>query len=379
MKDVHGGDIWKASAEAGVAPETLIDFSSSINPLGPPPGARAAIRGAFRDISAYPEPSQASLREAIADRHGLRVSEVLPANGSTELIYLIPRVLSPRRALIVEPAFSEYARPLACSGASVEALTLREEDGFALDIDRLARRLRGGFDVVYLANPANPTGAVTPKEVVLEAARAAASSGAVLVVDEAFADFSEGSSIKDEATGFKNVIVLRSMTKFYSLAGLRLGFMVANRSMVERFSRLAPPWTVNTPAARAGVEALRDTAFASRTRAWLERERGFLARALGSIQGLKPYPSAANFLMVRIEKGGASRPVDASGGHEVRTRVAGLTAGALRRALLREGILIRDLSAFKGLGRRYFRVAVKGRQANRLLVDALRRALSGRP
>jgi threonine-phosphate decarboxylase len=173
------------------------------------------------------------------------------------------------------------------------------------------------------------------------------------VVDEAFADFTEGESIKDEVLKRKNLVVLRSMTKFFGMAGLRLGFIFAHPETIERFLRFMPPWSVNTPASMAGAAALKDTEYVQKTHAWLLRERAFLLEGLTSIAGLAPYPPAANFIMVRIAG-------------------AGLTAEGLKARLLKKGILIRELGSFRGLGPGYFRVGVRERADNEALLRALR-------
>lgn len=355
MRDIHGGNIWGASVASSIPPEEILDFSASINPFGAPDGVRAAIERVLKKglASPYPDPESSALRSALAGFHGVRAPEVLPGNGSTEFIYLIPGVYRPKKALIAEPAFSEYRRALEGFGCGVESLVLREKDGFAFDPGRFADKVKKGFDLVVLANPANPTGALMEKAEVLEAAKICGKAGAALVVDEAFADFAEAGSIKRECTAMRHVVVLRSMTKFFSMAGLRLGFIVAHASTVKRFSSFIPPWSVNTLASVAGAAALEDSGYIARTLRWAARERGALFKGLSSIGALKPYPGAANFLMAKI--------------------TAPLTATELKARLFGDRILIRDLSAFRGLGNRHFRVAVRKGRENSLLMDALRR------
>ncbi|MBI5588733.1 MAG: threonine-phosphate decarboxylase [Deltaproteobacteria bacterium] len=352
MKDIHGGDIWRASAESGFELTSLMDFSASINPLGLSPKARAAIKEALRLAPPYPEPYAASLRAALASYHSVAPEELIAGNGSTEFIYLLPQVYRSERALIVEPAFSEYGKALRLSGCAVESFMLREDAGFSLDIKRFAGAVKKGYGLVYIGNPSNPTGSVVEKETVLEAAGILERYGSTLVVDEAFADFSETRSVKREAVKRKNIVVLRSMTKFFSMAGLRLGFIVANSSIVKRFAGRLPPWSVNTVASFAAAASLKDTRYIERTRRWLASERAFLFKALSAIKGLTVYPSEANFLMVRINCPGVAAP-------------------DVREALLKLGILVRDLSAFRGLGPEYMRFAVRKRDENVALTDGL--------
>lgn len=356
MKDIHGGDIWKAASISGIPAAEILDFSASINPFGLPRGAAQAVRKGLRLSGAYPEPSAHSFVKALSRFHSVHEDEISPGNGSTELIYLIPGVFKPKKALIVEPAFSEYARSLRLHGSCVEAFTLKEKDGFAFDLAGFSERLKKGYCLAYLSNPANPTGAVIPKDALREAARLCRRHSTTLVIDEAFTDFCEEASLKKEASRL-NVIVLRSMTKFFSMAGLRLGFLFGPRAAVKRFTELRPPWSINTMAIGAGIAALEDRAYIEKTIRWLNNERSYLFNGLKALEAVKPYPSSANYLMARIGKKGMNAP-------------------RLRGLLSRRGILIRDLSAFKGLGPEYLRVAVRKRRDNEMLLKVLSETFS---
>lgn len=349
----HGGDIWGVSRETGLGVDELIDFSASINPAGPSAKARAAFAAAFDDSWAYPDRSSAALVEALSKFYNVAPSNILPANGSTELIHLAPRVFAPARALIVEPAFSEYRAALRLTGTRTETLSLKEADGFALDIDELMRAIADKRpDMVFVANPANPTGFLTKKDALTELARFCQKRGTVLVVDEAFADFAEEESVKELAGELTNLVVLRSMTKFFAMAGLRLGFIFAHERTVARFLEMLPPWSVNTPASRAGAASLTDALYIESTHAWLKGERAQLLKDLSSITNLKAYEPGANFIMVKIQQGD-------------------VYSKELAGRLLERGLLIRTLSEFAGLGDRYFRVAVRSRADNAKLASAL--------
>lgn len=350
-KDIHGGDIWQASRLKDAAPEELCDFSASINPLGFPQSCRKALLNSLKSIPPYPDPFSTALKEAIASFHGVGIDEVVPANGSNEIISIIPRLLKSGPALIVEPAFSEYRKALGLSGIRVKSHLLREQDGFTLNPARLNKAIEG-CSVVYIANPSNPTGVLTSREDLLDIISHAKLKGALVVIDEAFADFTAVSLIP-EAVKSGNVIVLKSMTKFYAMAGLRLGYAVGGKKLITRLSALIPAWSVNTLASSAGVAALKDRVFRKKTLEWFETEKEFLFDGLASLNGLVPFDSSANYIMVKLN--------------------GGVDARELRRALLeRDGVIIRELSAFRGLGPEFFRVAVLGRDANRKLISALK-------
>jgi threonine-phosphate decarboxylase len=358
MTEAHGGDIWAAARSAGIAPGDLVDFSASINPLGMSRKAVRAVQDSLGHIvSAYPDPASVELTGALSKYHALPPGNILPGNGSTEFISLIPRVLNPKNALIVEPAFSEYRKALRLSGVRVTSYTLKEVDGFMPDIKRLKAELEsGGHDLLYIANPANPTGAAIERDKLAELAGACAFSSTMLVVDEAFCDFAEELSVKEEVLRHDNLIVLRSMTKFFAMAGLRLGLIFAHQKTIARFREHKPPWSVNTPAGAAAVASLKDAAYMQRTFRLVERERRFLTKKISKIKGVKLFPTAANFFMLKITD-------------------PNLPARVLKERLLKEGILIRDLSDFHGLGPAYLRIAVRTRRENKLLLDALSSAL----
>ena len=184
MKDIHGGNIWGASKDLKKSPGEILDFSASINPLGLSPKAGRAVRRSLGLVPPYPDPDSTELKQALSAHYSVAVDEIIPANGSTQLIYLLPEVLRPARALIVEPAFSEYASALKLSGCAIDHLPLKERDGFALDLKRLAGKLEKGiYGLVYIASPANPTGVATGKEALVQAASICLRAGATLVVD----------------------------------------------------------------------------------------------------------------------------------------------------------------------------------------------------
>lgn len=357
MKRDHGGYIWEAARRLGIAPSEIIDFSASVNPLGLPESAREAAARALSVVSAYPDPGCRELNDKLSRRHGIPPGCILAGNGSTELIHLIPRVFRPARALIVEPAFSEYARSLGLAGSEISRLILTGEDGFLPGPEALAGAMKDGIGLAFLANPSNPTGALMTKDAVLEAADAAVRAGCLLVVDEAFADFAEEESVVSEAARRPGLIVLRSLTKFFSMAGLRLGYLAAAEDTVEALTSALPPWSVNTVAAAAGAAALEDGEYIRKTLTLIDSERAYLTERLSAMGGLTVYPSSANYLTARL--------------------AGGLPAAAeLKETLLHKRLLIRDLSGFAGLGPRFFRVSVRTREENLLLAEAVACALS---
>lgn len=343
--------MWARSA--GIEAGEMLDFSASINPLGPPASARKAFVKSYGEISRYPDPYGHKLKEALAERHGMSPAEVLAGNGSTQLIYLLCVALRPRNALIVGPAFSEYANALALGGATIRQFILGADDGFRFSMPRFMASWDKDCDIVFLPTPNSVTGELISKVEIEKIADTALARKCFVIVDEAFIDFVENESVKMLVRGNPYLIVLRSLTKYYALPGLRLGYLFAETRRVAQFSSYQEPWSVNAPALSVACACLKDTGFTSKTERWLEKERKFLSQRLTAIEGFHPFASRANFLLVKIDR-------------------TGTDALQLRSFLSTKKILIRACDSFAGLGADYFRVAVKRRKDNLLLLTTLR-------
>ena len=343
----HGAHGNLVSRSADVPFETLLDFSQNINPLGAPPGAlEAASRALYEESGRYPDLDYPELRAALAGYLGVSEETVVPTNGGAEALFLAARAAGPGgRALVLEPTFSEYAAAAQATGMEiVRRVARRAEEGFRLDPNSLENL--DGISVVFLCNPNNPTGDTLGRREVLKMAGFVKEAGAVLVVDEAFADFAPEVSVANEVG--EALWIARSFTKFFAIPGLRLGCLVCDD--VERIQALQPSWSVNAVAAAAGIAAVRDDSFAEASIAEVTRLRKDLFEALGAFDGLQPFPGAANFLLVRGPDGLCER-------------------------LTGRGVLVRGCEPFAGLGPGYFRVAVRGEAENRRLVAAIREEL----
>ncbi len=357
MKRDHGGNVNEMSRIYGIDEYAIIDFSANINPLGYPPGLRESVTEEFDSILNYPDIESFDLVSGLSKYHGIDQDSIIVGNGSTEFIYWMPVVFKPRKALIVTPAFSEYEKGLRVAGTEVSYFKSEDKSNFSVDIDRLCERIREGFDILYFCNPANPTGVLTPKDELYRVIACAGETGALAVIDEAFIDFIEEESVKEAILRFSNLIVLRSMTKFFGIPGLRVGYVMASAPCVKKIREDKPPWTVNSLVQKAVVKALVDADYIRDTIQYVTDEREFLMDALNKIPGLKTYRSAANFLLVFMD-----------------SRIS-VTSTELRGHLAQGGILIRDCSTFQGMGDRYFRVAVKRHDQNLILIEKLKEAM----
>lgn len=351
----HGGNAFSAARQLGVTPNEIIDFSASINPLGLSPLARKAIICALDTLVHYPDSSHHELRQALARHHNLPPANFAIANGSTELIYNLPVILPGKKALIISPSFSEYVRALAQHHWETQHFILTPDSNFSIDTEQLERILSSGINVLYLCNPGNPNGSLYPQRVIEKIYSLCIASGTFLVLDEAFMDFCEDASAKRFVVQGDNAIVLRSMTKFFGIPGLRLGYAICNSTLAERLDAMGGPWSVNNLALAAGVATLQDNRHNLQTTELIRQERRSLHEKLEQFPQFKVYPSSVNYLLVEIKEG--------------------LSARELRDRLLHHRILIRDCSSFMGLTGAFFRVAVRTRLENDRLLDCLKRIL----
>jgi L-threonine-O-3-phosphate decarboxylase len=357
VRPVHGGNLVWAAGLAQCSSRELLDFSASISPLGPPHSVREAIQAAFSSVVAYPDPEYGDLRQAIAQHHNISTDYVLPGNGAAELLTWAVRDLSEKSRVCfqVTPHFSDYDRAFKAFGCKAESLFLVTADGWILDawdadfLKYTPKAIHLHECGLLLNNPHNPTGALLSRHRI----RALLARFGSVVVDEAFMDFlppDREQSVMDWVDEFPGLVVLRSLTKFYSMPGLRLGYAVAQPKTLQRWQQWRDPWSVNTLAAAAGIAAIQDVEFQRQTWQWLEAGNTQLYEGLAAIPGLDPLPSVANFFLVACE----------------------CSATALQRQLLvQHKIYIRDCISFEVLGDRYFRVAVKTSADNRRLLDAL--------
>lgn len=350
---IHGGDVDAWARSSGIEAGEILDFSASINPLGPPSSARKAFIKSYGEISRYPDPYGEKLKEALAEHHGMSSSEVLLGNGSTQLIYLLCAVLRPRQALVVGPAFSEYANALALGGANIRRFTLSADDGFQFPMSQFMAAWDRDCDIVFLPRPNSVTGQLVSRVEIEKIADAALARKSFVVVDEAFIDFVEAESVKTMVRQNPYLIVLRSLTKYYALPGLRLGYLLAETSNVALLGAYQEPWSINGPALSVALACLRDSSFTTKTNHWLEEERAFLSESMAALVGFHPFPSRTNFLLIKMGRNG-------------------IDALQLRSFLLGRKILIRSCDSFAGLGADYFRVAVKRRKNNLRLLAALK-------
>lgn len=359
----HGGNIYDAARALGCHPNEVADFSASINPLGPSPLVWKAITSARRLMVHYPDPDCWDLRRALARLWSIEPDQIVVGNGSTELIDALPRALGIHRLLIVQPTFSEYASAMGRAGGQTTALYADRISHYAIPVDHLCQVMeRGGthgrpFDGVILCNPNSPTGQACTVDDLVRLAKLAHRRGLWLIIDESFADYCSGRSLVRRARSWSRVVVLRSMTKFYALPGLRVGYAVSSRSTIRRIQKQLPPWSVSVMGQVAAVAALTDTVHARKSLRFMTQERERFQGRLAALPGCTVIPSHANYCLVELPRG--------------------LRAPDIAKQLRAKRFLIRDCSSVPGMNARSIRLAVRTVQENDQLIGALSHLLHG--
>lgn len=339
----HGGDVF------GKTPVSL-DFSVNVNPLGMPEEAKRALVADIDAFVRYPDCECRALRAALASRLGLDEENILCGNGASDLILRVCAALKPGCALTLAPAFSEYERSARLFGASILEYPLAEGDGFQLTEGFLSA-LTPKVGLLFLCNPNNPTGRLIEPALLRAVLDKCRENGIAVLLDECFIGFTDAVSSVSLLDAYPDLMILRAFTKLYGMAGLRLGYLLANVSLLGRIAAFGAQWSVSAPAQAAGLAALGVTEWEARTKALVKRERAYMTDALSEL-GLTVFPSDANFLLIKGE-------------------------APLCEPLRARGILVRACDNFSGLDARFIRIGLKTRDKNEMLINAIQEVLHG--
>lgn len=347
----HGADPYKLYQMQGKEPkETITDFSVNTNPYGAPPGLKSHLENHLSLIHEYPDLDQQRLRGRIAENQALLPENVLVGNGASELIHLCARLWQGKRIGIIHPTFSEYQKACEAYDCEVVELYVSERRNFDLFLPDILPHLQR-MDVLMLCHPNNPTGRTYQPDVLYELLKLCEFNGVQVMIDEAFYDFVSGEPFfSPDLFEFPNVLLLRSLTKMYSIPGLRLGYLLAGAAVIEKLSRLQPAWSVNALAEEAGFYCLSQEGFARQTAAAVSREKAILFLELKKL-GFSPLSTDTNFFLMKD-------PFHSQ-------------ANEMVRFLLQEGMAVRHTNNFASLNGTFVRVAVKQRKENEQLLRAL--------
>ena len=361
LPPTHGGQLRDIVAQYGISTKSLIDFSANINPVGPPKSAIAAIRQALEEpstLATYPDLELVELKEAIAKRVGVQPDNIAVANGFAPLLEAASRSLKLEHCLLPVPSFSEYRHTLENAGVAVAPYRLSQEKGFAYEIDAiLAALLDHSSDAILLANPQNPSGALLNAPKMRQLINAAAQRDITVLLDEAFIDYCPSDSLTRLAMDQANVIVFRSVTKFFGIPGLRVAYAVGESSIIHSLNRFVAPWPITTFSGNAVGAALQDLTYAEQSLIANDQQRLWLEQELERLK-IVTYPSRANFLLLRFPR-------------EIDTNLL------WERMIVEEQLVLRSCANFEGLAEGHLRVAVRSEPENQRLVRGLERILPG--
>ena len=345
----HGGDWAGYRAQFG---HDALDFSANVSPLGLPEGVARAITAALATADRYPDPLCRALRAKLAEHEAVPAEYILCGNGAADLIFRLALAVRPKKALVTAPTFAEYASALETVGCTVERHFLREEEDFAVT-EAILPAITEDMDLVFLCQPNNPTGQLTPPALVERILRRCADCGAVLVVDECFLDFLPMCDTLTAkpwlASG--HLVILKAFTKLYGMAGVRLGYALsADTALLSRMQAAGQPWAVSSLAQAAGLAALDETDYIARVRALIAEQRPVLTAGLRALS-LRVLDGQANYLLFR-----APEP--------------------LGEALRQRGVVLRSCSNYPGLDASWYRTAVRTAPENQQLLKTLAEVLA---
>ena len=346
---VHGGDWAGYRAQFG---RDALDFSANVSPLGLPEGVAKAITAALPTADRYPDPLCRELRAKLALHEGVPAEHILCGNGAADLIFRLVWARKPRRALVTAPTFAEYAAALETVGCTVERFTLQAADDFTVP-EAFLSAIDDRVDLVFLCQPNNPTGQLTPPDFVARILQRCTACGALLVLDECFLDFlpDHAKLTAKPLLGSGELLILKAFTKLYGMAGVRLGYALsADTALLDAMQHTGQPWAVSSLAQAAGLAALDETAYVEQVRALIAAQRPVLVSGLRAL-GLRVVDGRANYLLFQ--------------GPET-----------LGETLRQKGVVLRSCANYPGLDGSWYRTAVRTAAENEQLLQALSEVFS---
>ena len=349
---IHGGDPERELLRLGLDPRQVLDFSVNISPLGVPQEIKVIWNDLFREIESYPTVDGRGVVHYYEKRFGLDPSRILAGNGSTEAIYLAPRGLGLRKVAVINPSFHDYTRASLAAGAELLPVDLKIDDGFAPPDMAVLEEVLAASDGLFVGNPNNPTGTVFPRQLLLDLA--ATFPGKWLLVDEAFVQFldrPQAISLIKEQPPPANILVFHSLTKFFSLPGLKLGAVVGHPEIISRLRQLKEPWSVNRIAEKVAAKLIDCADYEDKVANLVRKERPRVFALLKRISGFQPFEPTANFLLAQWRQ------------------TAELDDFLL--FMLRSGIHLRDCRNFPGLENNFFRLAIRQPEENDRLISIM--------
>ena len=350
----HGGNVEEVARRLKIFPKDFLDFSANINPLGLSKKVKKAIAENILKIEKYPDITYHDLKKSIESFEGITYENILLGNGAAEVIFNVVRGLKPKKALVMAPTFSEYEEALKSVDCSIEHFYLKEGDNFSITRDIL-EKIDNSLDILFICNPNNPTGVLTTSKDIEKILIKAKKTNTVVAIDESFLDFRRDKDLyecKELLDVFKNLVIVKSATKFFAFPGIRIGYgFTSNDDLKKKIENVSISWSVNTLAKEALISGFLDKEYIQESLGFVEKERDYLYNALLKVKGLNVFKPSVNFIMIKA------------------------CDKTLYEKLLEYKIIIRRCNNYYGLSDNFYRVAVRTREENEKLIDALKKVI----
>ena len=343
----HGGNAKEISRENKLEYEKIIDFSANINPLGMPCSVKKAIIQGVDQIEKYPDITYFELKKAIGEFENISEEDIVIGNGAAEVLFNVVRGIKPNNALILAPTFSEYEEAVRAESGNITYYELKEENNFYIKEDILDY-IDDNLDLIFICNPNNPTGVLTERNLLIKVLEKALKKNVIVVIDESFLDFvDESFSMISYIEAYKNLIIVKSLTKFFALPGLRIGYGICHNSEIKaEIEKVSPAWNINILAEIATKVGLKDENYIQKSKKYISIEKEYLYNNLTKINKLKVFKPSVNFIFFKT-----------------------LIDINLKEELLSKNILVRSCSNYKGLDNSYYRIAIRNNNENAIFID----------
>lgn len=345
----HGGNAKEISRSNNIAYDKIIDFSANINPLGMPDSVKKAIIENLSEAEKYPDISYYELKSAISEFEKITLNNLILGNGAAEVLFNVVRGINPRNSLILAPTFSEYEEAVKAINGNIIYYKLKEENLFCIQEDIL-NYINRDLNLLFICNPNNPTGVITEKELILKILDKAEKNNVIVLIDESFLDFiKEEFSMIKYMCKYENLIIIKSLTKFFALPGIRIGYGISgNIELIKKVESISPAWNINIFAEIATKVGLKDENYIRNSIKYIADQKDYLYSGLKKINKLRVYEPSVNFILFQT-----------------------LIQIDLQKELLKYNILIRSCSNYNGLNHNYYRVAVRSYEENSILINSL--------
>ncbi len=349
----HGGNAKEIARQRNMNYENIIDFSANINPLGISKRAKNSICENLHLIEKYPDITYYELKKSIAHYENLNSEYIALGNGAAELLFNIIRALNPKKTLLLAPTFSEYEEAVKSINGKVKYYYLYEKNLFNIREDYLSY-INQDIELLIICNPNNPTGNIVSREYMIKIIKKAEKYNVKIIIDESFMDFLNNEcSLKDYIPQYPFLIIVKSLTKFFAMPGLRIGYaLCSDNEIINRVNLITPAWNINILAEKAAISALKDREYIKKTRNFINKEKQYLYEEMLKIKDITVFKPNANYLFFKINKN-----LD------------------LFTKLLEKNILIRKCENYNGLNGLYYRIGIRDHESNIILINVLKKIL----